>query len=280
MTSTEEEKNYTASIRKSVDPGKSAKLEFDVSLKYPADISHLIGKSAGELEQMIASSKEKEKIAFNKLSPDATEWEQQAIQTALLNRALEYAKVRVPKHTSNQWIKHDNDRYEISNMVYKMTYNIHERTEYDEVQKKQVPVAWNVTWSVMFNVPSNYYNSHSGRSATIASQSDKRYTDKAAAEKYLQGRIAAYAHLFTELSPPLPEDRRATYSVNGFLLPGYTVQAHEPTPDELLAFIEDADIPADKAPESPTPTAPVEKNAPAQRSMAKKQAHNRHVKRK
>ena len=62
----------------------------------------------------------------------------------------------------------------------------------------------------------------------------------------MQGRIAAYAHLFQEISPPLPENHVHLFSVNGKLLPGYTVQPHQPTPQELLAFVEDGDTPPKK----------------------------------
>ena len=60
--------------------------------------------------------------------------------------------------------------------------------------------------------------------------------------------IAAYAHLFQELSPPLPENHAHLFSVNGQLLPGYTVQPHQPSPQELLDFLEDGDAPPKKEP--------------------------------
>lgn len=82
----------------------------------------------------------------------------------------------------------------------------------------------------------------------LASQDNKRYADKAAAERYVQGRIAAYAHLFQELSPPLPENHAHLFSVNGQMLPGYTVQPHQPSPQELLDFLEDGDAPPKKEP--------------------------------
>lgn len=66
-------------------------------------------------------------------------------------------------------------------------------------------------------------------------------------EKYLNGRIAAYAHLFTEISPPIPQDQKGRFCVNGVLLPGYTVEAPERTPqevaDDLLSLLEDGDLP-------------------------------------
>ena len=49
-------------------------------------------------------------------------------------------------------------------------------------------------------------------------------------EKYLQGRINAYIHLFKEISPPIPAEHEKRFCVNGVLLPGYTVEA----PGEII----------------------------------------------
>ena len=76
-------------------------------------------------------------------------------------------------------------------------------------------------------------------------------------EKYLQGRIAAYSHLFTEISPPIPADARQRFCVNGVLLPGYTVEAPAPPPpdvDELLSLLEDGDMGVLAQPEEPAPS--------------------------
>jgi len=47
-------------------------------------------------------------------------------------------------------------------------------------------------------------------------------------QKYLNGRIKAHSHLFTEISPPIPKEYAKHFQVNGQLLPGYTVQGQEP----------------------------------------------------
>ena len=41
----------------------------------------------------------------------------------------------------------------------------------------------------------------------------------------MQGRIKAYAHLFTENSPPIPDEYTRPFIVHGQLLPGYTTEA-------------------------------------------------------
>lgn len=76
-------------------------------------------------------------------------------------------------------------------------------------------------------------------------------------EKYLQGRINAYAHLFKEISPPIPAEHEKRFCVNGVLLPGYTMEAPKRTPqevaDELLGFLDDEDAPPSAANASQPP---------------------------
>ena len=59
------------------------------------------------------------------------------------------------------------------------------------------------------------------------SQDRKRYTDKATAVKYLDGRKKAYSHLFAEISPPVPKEHENCFTVNGVLLPGYRIEGRE-----------------------------------------------------
>lgn len=227
-----------------------------------ADLAPLVKKSEAQLDDLIAKSEAKEDEMFRQLCMEVTKWEKQGAKTMLLRKALEYVKTPIVTHTANVWKTLDHNRHECSNMVYKMTYQIYEDTKYDRTLKKSVPVAWEVRWSVGFNMPSkrNPYSYYSSASTEIAGQERKRYMDKAAAEKYIQGRIAAYAKLFQEISPPIPEDKVKLFSVNGHLLPGYTVQPHVPTPDELLIFLDDADLHEEgKAlpkPKTPQRTAP------------------------
>ena len=87
-------------------------------------------------------------------------------------------------------------------------------------------------------------------------------------EKYLQGRIAAYAHLFTEISPPIPKEHRKHFCVNGVLLPGYTVEnpdalrPDDAALDDLLSLL-DEDEEGGKAPASPSASQPEEKSPQA-----------------
>ena len=103
-----------------------------------------------------------------------------------------------------------------------MTCSVWEDTKYDRETKQSIPVAWYVTWDVYVNSPKRGYGKR------IAGQNQKRYTDKNAAMKYLEGRKKAYSHLFTEISPPVPEQYKDHFTVHGALLPGYTVEGQEP----------------------------------------------------
>ena len=100
--------------------------------------------------------------------------------------------------------------------------------------------------------------------AALMPRSPKIYSDELkrdAAEAYINGRIAAYAHLFTELSPPIPEDKVRYFRANGHLLRGYTVAPHEPTPDELLTFVDDHEISGVNLAVKPRRKAPTQKKA-------------------
>ena len=117
----------------------------------------------------------------------------------------------------------------ISNRVYQMTCSIWEDTKYDRETKQSVPIAWYVTWEVRIHSPKQGYG------AKIAGQNQKRYTDKNAAIKYLDGRKKAYSHLFTEISPPIPKEYEHHFMVHGTLLPGYTVEGLEQAKTEHAA---------------------------------------------
>ena len=86
-------------------------------------------------------------------------------------------------------------------------------------------------------------------------------------ERYLQGRIKAYAHLFTEISPPIPAEEKRRFCVNGVLLPGYTVEiTMDQAVSDLLAMVEDDDLAAlaqDTPPKTPVPEN--RKEAPAKK---------------
>lgn len=238
-------------------PGNRIKIEHTLSFAQErADLTDLTVLSVSTLEDMKKTSEEQEKVIFDKLCAATEEWEQQGANTLRIVKALEYVRTPEVKHTSNVWKKGEYDYYEISNKVYKMTYRIYENTAYNHHLKKSVPVSWEVTWWVTLNKP---HNTDFTSTPQIAGQERKKYTDKAAMEKYLQGRKDTYAYLFTELSPPLPKAYLGHFSVNGQLLPGYTVERERAeVVDELLELLADDDT---IVPEPP-PEKPVEQSAP------------------
>ena len=211
----------------SLVPGAKLSIEHSVSCEY-VDISHLITEGAGRLAAMLQESHDNEQKAYDIVVAAAKQWEQQAVTTQLINRALEYLRTPEVAHTSNQWQPNPrNDEWEeICNRVYKMNCNIREDTAYDRSTGTRVPKARYVTWNLYLNTAKNGYNLH------IAGQDHKRYTDKAAAYKYLTGRKKAYAHLFTEISPEIPKQYEQHFMVYGVLLPGYRVEGTERTAAE------------------------------------------------
>ena len=171
-----------------------------------------------------------EQAIFESLKTQAAAWEEQAGKTLFIDKAIEYTRIPEVKHTANKW-EAEEYRHVISNMVYQMSYHTYENTRYDREAKESIPYSWSLTWSVRTNSPDGY------RQAKIAGQDKKVFADKAAMEKYLNGRIKAYANLFTELSPPIPQEYAEHFKVNSVLLPGYTVEGEEPKQPEQTADI-------------------------------------------
>ena len=151
----------------------------------------------------------------------ASAWEEQAGKTLLFDKAIEYARIPEVKHTANKWQDEDNDRHTISNRVYKMSYHVYENTRYDKAAQKSIPYSYTLSWNIYTNSPHGYGQ------AKIAGQDRKVFADRAAMEKYLNGRIKAYEKLFTEISPAIPPEYAEQFRVNGQLLPGYTVEGEE-----------------------------------------------------
>lgn len=211
-------------------PGSDLKIEHSVVCEN-VDISTLITMGTDSLEAMRQGSIDGEQKAYEIVVAAAKQWEQQAAVTQTINRALEYLRTPEIEHTGNQWKDTDNWRADqkISNRVYQMTCSIWEDTKYDRETKQSVPIAWYVTWEVRIHSPKQGYG------AKIAGQNQKRYTDKNAAIKYLDGRKKAYSHLFTEISPPIPKEYEHHFMVHGTLLPGYTVEGLEQAKTEHAA---------------------------------------------
>ena len=202
-----------------LEEGEKLRLEHDLRFQ-PNDkiLLPLVNASDFDLYELRALAVSGEKKVFEQLKELAEVWEQKAALTMLIDRALSYKRVPQVEHTSNQWQQsHYRDTEIISNMVYKMSVSLHEDNHYDNDTGQLVSDAWIVTWGVSLNTPDEY------RTKKIAGQDRKRFSNKDAALKYIDGRKKAYAHLFTEISPPIPERYADRFSKNGLLLPGYVV---------------------------------------------------------
>ena len=244
----EENKDYKVYRFDYLTEGSNLKFEHSVYCE-DVDISSFIAQGEEKIQAMRQDSMDGEKKAFDIVLAATKQWEQQAAVTQKLNRALEYLHTQEVKHTANEWRKTDNRKNdeEISNRVYRMTGGIWEDTKYDRETKQSVPVAWYVTWDVYVNSPKEGYGEK------IAGQNQKRYTDKAAAEKYLEGRKKAYSHLFTEISPQIPKQYEHHFTVYGALLPGYTVEGQEPVKtDHTAADVSEGGISMPEKPEKPS----------------------------
>ena len=186
-----------------------------------ADISPLTALPLAELVKLREESAAAEQTVFENLKVQASAWEEQAGKTLLFDKAIEYARIPEVKHTANKWQDEDNDRHTISNRVYKMSYHVYENTRYDKAAQKSIPYSYTLSWNIYTNSPHGYGQ------AKIAGQDRKVFADRAAMEKYLNGRIKAYEKLFTEISPAIPPEYAEQFKVNGQLLPGYTVEGEE-----------------------------------------------------
>ena len=222
-TVSEQEKNYSSYDFDRLEVAKKLVIERSIYFESEkADISALTGLSLAELTRLRQESAAAEQAVFDRLKTEAAAWEQQAGNTRFLEKAIEYVQTPPVKHTSNKWEKTDYEWQLRSNAVYQMRYHVYENTRYDRQAQKSVPYSWSLTWSVRTNGPNHEQN------VKIAGQERKTFSDKAAMEKYLAGRIKAYDRLFTETMPPVPKEYAEPFKVNGLLLPGYAIEGEPP----------------------------------------------------
>lgn len=254
-----------------LEPGKKMVISHSLNFSsYHADLSPLVGRSEKELSAMRNDSMSAERDIYKKLREATVEWAEQGAQTLLLDKALEYVRTPEVAHTSNEWKHGEGGTWTISNRTYVMWYRIVEESPGGGCR---------VYWGLDYNVPRQPESGpcscqFTGSSIEIAGQHKKWYTNQDTAQKYIQGRFDLYAHLFTELSPPVPEKVKRMFSVNGHLLPGYTLKAELPMePDknavaDLLSCLGDEDIGRTEAPEA-QPQEPPPQASPAKTPVPK-----------
>ena len=199
-----------------------------------ADLSEMVKLPLAELLSLRAESAAAEQEVFDRLKEQAAAWEEQAGRTLFLDKALEYARTLPVTHTANQWEAPDEYRHIRSNMVYQMDYSISENTRYDSTAKKSVPYSWTLRWGLYTNAP------HGNQREKIAGQDRKVFANREELDRYLNGRIKAHDHYFTEISPAIPKEYADCFKVNGCLLPGYTIEGEEPAKTAELPTQEEA----------------------------------------
>ena len=215
--------SYSSYDHDDLEPASTMRIERRIYFESgKADLSEMVKLPLAELLSLRAESAAAEQEVFDRLKEQAAAWEEQAGRTLFLDKALEYARTLPVTHTANQWEAPDEYRHIRSNMVYQMDYSISENTRYDSAAQKSVPYSWTLRWSLRTNAPGSY------RQAKIAGQDRKVFASREELDKYLNGRIKAHDHYFTEISPAIPKEYADCFKVNGCLLPGYTIEGEEP----------------------------------------------------
>ena len=215
--------SYSSYDHDNLEPASTMRIERRIYFESgKADLSELVKLPLAELLSLRAESAAAEQEIFDRLKEQAAAWEEQAGRTLFLDKALEYARTLPVTHTANQWEAPDKYRHIRSNMVYQMSYSISENTRYDSAAQKSVPYSWTLRWSLYTNAP------HGNPVEKIAGQERKVFSSREELDKYLNDRIKAHDHYFTEISPPIPKEYADCFKVNGCLLPGYTIEGEEP----------------------------------------------------
>lgn len=218
-----------------------------------ADFKPFLGVPIKELEQRLKDSQAEEKKVFEAIKKAVEAWDEHGAQTLLLQKAIEYLKVPVVTHTSNEWKKQKDGSWEISNLVYKMTFSI-TRSGMD----------WKLVWEVSYMAPGlqvGYRGYERTPRERIDYEGSKKYKTMDGAQKYVQLKFDQYSSYFRELSPPVPVEAKNLFCVNGQLLQGYKlarpkVKEKEVSVADLLDCLEEGDISPKKS--VPPPSQPIQ----------------------
>ncbi len=218
-----------------------------------ADFKPFLNVPIKELEQRLKDSKAEEKKVYDQLQKAAKDWDEHGAQTLLLQKAIEYLKVPAVTHTSNEWKKQKDGSWEISNMVYKMTFSV---VKFGD--------EWKLSWEVAYTAPGldrGWWDYNRVRRDRIDHEGSKKYKTMDGAQRYIQMKFDQYSKFFEVISPPIPPEAKEMFCVNGQLLQGYTVarpevKKKEITLNDLLACLEDGDTPPQKPPTAPAAPPP------------------------
>lgn len=228
-----------------VEHGKSIlirrELEYKTYITEPPEMQPLIGMTQAELKVKRAECVIRENKVWDKIKGLELEWEKCAARTLLVDRAMEYIRTPEVEHTNNEWQRREDGVWQISNRVYRMAYQIKEdRTN---------AAPWLCIWGIRINPPKRPETERLPYvgSPEVVEVKKKRFNAEADAQNYIQGRFNVYAHLFREVTPPVPYEFRRHFMINGCLLPDYTMLPQERKPQEVAAelaeFLDDEPVP-------------------------------------
>ena len=244
-----------------------------------ADFTPFLNVPVKDLTQQLKDSKAQERKVLEELKKAAKAWDAYGAQTLLLQKAIEYLQTPEVGHTANEWRQRKDGSWEISNLVYKMTFEI--------VKTGQ---EWKLAWDLSYTAPGlsrGYWGYTRTPRERIEHEGSKKYKTMAGAQKYIQSKFDQYAACFSSLSPPIPMEAKELFCVNGQLLQGYSLMPAAPeketvTLDDLLECLEDGEAareaperpaPAPEAPQPPVQRLPAPKRAPAKAPIRKQPPH-------
>ena len=216
-----------------------------------ADFKPFLGVPIKDLEKQLKASQAEEKKVFEEMKKAITAWDQHGAQTLLLQKTIEYLRTPEETHTGNEWKRRKDGSWEISNLVYKMTFQI-----------VRCGNEWKLTWELSYTAPGlsqGYWGYTRSPRERIEYEGSKKYKTLEGAQRYIQSRFDQYGSCFEALSPPVPAEAKDLFCVNGQLLQGYSLMPPSPqkepvTLETLLDCLEDGDLVAappekDAAPE-------------------------------
>ena len=216
-----------------------------------ADFKPFLDVPIKDLEKQLKASQAEEKKVFEEMKKAITAWDQHGAQTLLLQKTIEYLRTPEVTHTGNEWKRRKDGSWEISNLVYKMTFQI-----------VRCGNEWKLTWELSYTAPGlsqGYWGYTRSPRERIEYEGSKKYKTLEGAQRYIQSRFDQYGSCFEALSPPVPAEAKDLFCVNGQLLQGYSLMPPSPqkepvTLETLLDCLEDGDLVAappekDAAPE-------------------------------
>ena len=206
-----------------------------------ADFKPFLDVPIKDLEKQLKASQAEEKKVFEEMKKAITAWDQHGAQTLLLQKAIEYLRTPEVTHTGNEWKRRKDGSWEISNLVYKMTFQI-----------VRCGNEWKLTWELSYTAPGlsqGYWGYTRSPRERIEYEGSKKYKTLEGAQRYIQSRFDQYGSCFEALSPPVPAEAKDLFCVNGQLLQGYSLMPPSPqkepvTLEALLDCLEDSDLAA------------------------------------